>query len=60
MGVHILSDPLALFEVFLGLLPIVFQKAPMSEIRFILSIEDHGSYDSGTLLSMALKLLYGK
>ena len=28
--------------------------------RAILSIEDHGSYDSGTLLSMALKLLYGK
>ena len=28
--------------------------------RAILSIEDHASYDSGTLLSMALKLLYGK
>lgn len=28
--------------------------------RAILSVEDHASLDSGTLLSMALKILYGK
>ncbi|MCR4791908.1 MAG: Holliday junction branch migration protein RuvA [Lachnospiraceae bacterium] len=28
--------------------------------KAILSIEDHSTYDSGTLLSLALKVLYGK